>query len=95
MSRETWEVIKSSKNFYVNSYRRGLIALIISLLINCILGLLIAYIHLTEPERDFYATSGVTPPIQLTPLPTPNYSPSALLPPDPPAENEEEKLIPQ
>ncbi|STY30652.1 Component of the Dot/Icm secretion system. inner membrane protein [Legionella wadsworthii] len=95
MSRETWEVIKGSKNFYVNSYRRGLTALIISLFLNCILGLLIIYTHLTEPERDFYATSGVTPPIQLKPLLAPNYSPNALLPPDPPAENEGDKFIPQ
>ncbi|AWN75381.1 TPA: type IVB secretion system protein IcmM/DotJ [Legionella anisa] len=95
MSREAWEVIKSNKNFYVNSYRRGIIALIISLLINCIFGLLIAYIHLTEPERDYYATSGIAPPIQLQPLLAPNYSSNALLPPDPPAEAEEDKLIPQ
>ncbi|CAM2748351.1 Component of the Dot/Icm secretion system. inner membrane protein [Legionella steigerwaltii] len=94
MSRETWELIKSSKNFYVNSYRRGLITLILSLILNCIFGVLIAYIHLTEPERDFYATSGIAPPIQLQPLSAPNYSSNALLPPDPPAENED-KLIPQ
>ncbi|KTC91032.1 type IVB secretion system protein IcmM/DotJ [Fluoribacter dumoffii] len=94
MSRETWELIKSSKNFYVNSYRRGLIALIISLLLNCILGFFIVYVHLTEPERDFYATSGIAPPIQLQPLSAPNYSSNALLPPDPPAESED-KLIPQ
>lgn len=94
MGRETWELAKSSKNFYVNSYRRGLITLIISSVVNCIFGALIAYIHLTEPERDFYATSGVAPPIQLTPLLAPNFSSSALLPPDPSAESED-KLIPQ
>ncbi len=94
MSRETWELIKSSKNFYVNSYRRGLIALIISLIVNCVFGVLIGYVHLTEPERDFYATSGIAPPIQLQPLLAPNYSSNALLPPDPPAESED-KLIPQ
>ncbi|KTD67790.1 MULTISPECIES: type IVB secretion system protein IcmM/DotJ [Legionella] len=94
MSRETWGLIKGSKNFYVNSYRRGLTTLIISLLLNCIFGVLIAYIYLTEPERDFYATSGIAPPIQLQPLLAPNYSSNALLPPDPPAENED-KVIPQ
>lgn len=95
MSRETWEVIKTSKNFYVSSYRRGLTALMISLILNCVFIIFIAYTHLTEPQRDFYATSGITPPIQLKPLLAPNYSPNALLPPDPPAENEGDKLIPQ
>ncbi|PWY56959.1 phosphoesterase [Legionella qingyii] len=94
MSRETWELIKNSKNFYVISYRRGLITLIISLIVNCIFGVLIAYIHLTEPERDYYATSGISPPIQLQPLLAPNFTANALLPPDPPAESED-KLIPQ
>jgi intracellular multiplication protein IcmM len=94
MSRVSWDVIKRSKGFYINSYRLGLMALIISMLLNCFFGAMIAYIQLTEPERDFYATSGIAPPIQLKALLTPNYSSSPLLPPDPPAENEN-KLIPQ
>lgn len=94
MSRETWSLIKKSKRFDVNVYRRGLGALIVSLLLSCILGLAMFYIHLTEPERDFYATSGVAPPIKLTPMATPNYSAQALLPPDPPSESED-KLIPE
>jgi intracellular multiplication protein IcmM len=94
MNRDTWELIKKSKNFNVNIYRRGLTALNISLVLSSIFGLLLFYMYLTEPERDFYATSGVAPPIQLQPLLAPNYSSNALLPPDPPAESEE-KLIPQ
>ena len=94
MNRDTWDLIKSSKNFYVNVYRHGLVALIISLVLSCICVLLLFYIYLTEPERNFYATSGIAPPIQLQPLEAPNYSPNALLPPDPPTESEE-KLIPQ
>ncbi|WP_454782951.1 type IVB secretion system protein IcmM/DotJ [Legionella sp. WA2022007384] len=94
MSRDSWELIKNSKNFYVISYRRGLITLIISSIVNCIFGVLIVYIHLTQPERDYYATSGIAPPIQLQPILAPNFTPNALLPPDPPAESED-KLIPQ
>ncbi|MGL5741190.1 MAG: type IVB secretion system protein IcmM/DotJ [Legionella sp.] len=94
MNRDTWDLIKNSKNFYVNVYRRGLVALIISLLLSCIIGVLMFYVYLTEPERDFYATSGIAPPIKLRPLATPNFSSNALLPPDPPME-EEDKPIPQ
>ena len=92
MNRETWEIVKNSKNFNVNVYRRGLTALIISLLFSCFFVLSMFYIYLTEPERDFYATSGVAPPIKLQPLAAPNFSSNALLPPDP-VEEIENKLI--
>lgn len=94
MNRDAWDVIKRSKNFNVNIYRRGIVALIISLMVSFISGFVLFYVYLMEPERDFYATNGVAPPIKLQPLFTPNYSTNALLPPDPPTE-QEEKLIPQ
>ncbi|WP_133136893.1 type IVB secretion system protein IcmM/DotJ [Legionella rowbothamii] len=94
MNREGWALIKKNKSFNVNVFRRGLISVIVSLGLSCILGLLMFYVYLAEPERDFYATSGVTPPIKLAPMLAPNMSSQALLPPDPPTD-EEEKLIPQ
>jgi intracellular multiplication protein IcmM len=94
MNREGWVLIKKNKSFNVNVFRRGLISVIVSLGLSCLLGLLMFYVYLTEPERDFYATSGVTPPIKLAPMLAANMSSQALLPPDPPTD-EEEKLIPQ
>lgn len=94
MSRERWAVIKNNKSFHVNIFRRGLVSLIISLGLSCILGILLFYVYLSRPERDFYATSGVTPPIKLTPMLNPNMSSQALLPPDPPTDDKE-RLIPQ
>ncbi|KTC83926.1 type IVB secretion system protein IcmM/DotJ [Legionella cincinnatiensis] len=94
MSRETWSLIKKSKRFDVNVYRRGLVALIFSLIVSCIFCLSLFYLYLTEPERDFYATSGVAPPIKLSPMLSPNYSAQALLPPDPVSDGED-KLIPE
>lgn len=94
MSRETWSLIKKSKQFDVNVYRRGLIALVISLIISCFFCFLLFYLYLTEPERDFYATSGIAPPIQLNPMLSPNFSAQALLPPDP-ISDQEDKLIPE
>lgn len=94
MSRESWLLIKSNKNFNVNIYRRGLVALIFSLVLSGIIGSYIFYIYLHLPERDYYATSGVTPPIMLKSMPTPNESSEPLLDPDPPTDDVP-RVIPQ
>lgn len=94
MGRTTWALIKADKNFNVQMYRRGLSFLLVSLVLNVILGVLIVNVFLQKPERDFYATDGITPPVQLTPLLTRNMSPQPLLAPDPIAETEG-KVIPQ
>jgi intracellular multiplication protein IcmM len=94
MGRNAWALIKADKNFNVHIYRRGLTFLILSLLLSGALGGVIAKIYLNEPERDYYATSGITPPIKLTPMLTPNMSSQALLDPDP-IVGTEAKVIPQ
>jgi intracellular multiplication protein IcmM len=94
MGRNAWALIKADKNFNVHIYRRGLTFLILSLLLSGALGGVIAKIYLNEPERDFYATDGITPPIKLTPMLTPNMSSQPLLAPDPVA-GTEAKVIPQ
>lgn len=94
MNRESWGIIKDSKIFNVNVYRRGLTTVIISLGLSCFLGILMFYVYITEPERDYYATNGVAPPVKLTSMATPNTSSKALLDPDPPTEFED-KVIPQ
>lgn len=94
MSRTTWNIIKQSKFFYVNTYRRVAFILFISILVNLILGLVIFYVYINQPEHDFYATSGVTAPIELTALNTPNYSSEPLLERDPDAMTDN-KVMPQ
>ncbi len=94
MIGETWEIIKNNKAFDVSIYRRGLVALVFSLLLNSVLGLLLFYSYLAQPERAYYATNGVTPPVKLTALFARNLSPNALLAPDPPTE-QEVRVIPQ
>lgn len=93
MSRGTWEIIKHSKSFYIRTYRLGVKSLIISMLINLLLGLIICYLHFYQVEPDFYATSGVVPPVKLTVMNTPNYSNTPLLEPEP-VEEEATKMIP-
>lgn len=94
MSRETWRLIKQSKRFYVSTYRVTANTLIASIIINLILGFVIHFIYFSQPESDYYATNGAMPPIELTPMDSPNVTSVALLPSDP--ENESDgRVIPQ
>lgn len=93
MSRENWRIIKNKKMFYVTSYRRSCSILLFSLVFNMLLLTFIILSYASRGMPDFYATSGIIPPIQLAPLTSPNFSSEALLPPDPPDE-EGTKQIP-
>lgn len=94
MGREVWYTLRHSREFYIRLYRRGIQCLLISMSINLLLIIGIYYVYFQEKEPDFYATSGITPPIPLRALQGPNFSSSYWLEPDPTNENEE-KLIPQ
>ncbi|KTD21065.1 type IVB secretion system protein IcmM/DotJ [Legionella londiniensis] len=94
MSRRAWQIIKNSKGFYVRTYRSSIRVLVISIFLNLILGVLIYYTYFSRPEPDFYATNGVTPPVQLTPLDQPNYTSEPLLPDEVETETDN-KVIPQ
>ncbi len=95
MSSNTWALIKSHKNFHVHIYRRGLAILLCSAALNCILGVALFYVYISEPEPDYYATSGITPPVALNALLEPNWSAQALLEPDPPDSDDNLRAIPQ
>ncbi|MDP1602315.1 MAG: type IVB secretion system protein IcmM/DotJ [Legionella sp.] len=94
MSRGNWNRIKLSKFFYVNMYRKLMTLIIASQGLNVLFCLAVTYTHLQQPERTFYATSGIIPPIKLNPLDAANKSAEALLPPDPVDDNEI-KVIPE
>ena len=94
MGKNTWDLIKNDKSFNVRIFRRGLTALIVSLLLSVLFILFIAKIYLQEPERDYYATDGITPPVQLTPMLKPNESSKPLLGSDP-VTSTDNKVIPQ
>lgn len=94
MSRETWLELKESKTFYVATYRGAATMVIVSSLLNLALCCGIYYTYFNRPERHYYATNGVTPPIELTAMKAPNNSSVALLPPDP-TNVEAPKVIPQ
>ena len=93
MSQETWDAIKNSKSFNVRIYRALKKGLVISVFLNLLLSLGIYYVYFHEPARDFYATSGITPPVPLKPLDAPNSTGTHMLEPDPVVE-EITKTIP-
>ncbi|QDQ39605.1 phosphoesterase [Legionella geestiana] len=94
MSFYTWSRIKAAKSFYVRTYRLVGRLLLASMALSLILIYGIYHLWANTPERDFYATSGYYPPIQLTPLSAPNTTDTALLPPDPSGEDDT-RAIPQ
>lgn len=94
MSRENWNKIKSSKGFYVRTYRQASMAVTVSLIFNLLLLLAIYYYHINRPSPDFYATNGTTPPVKLTALDERNYSSTPLLEADP-VNEDKPKVIPQ
>lgn len=87
MGKAAWAIMKAKKSFNVHIYRRGLTVFILAMLINIVMVVFISHIYLHEPERDYYATSGIAPPVQLTPMFRPNMDSKPLLDPDPPTDN--------
>ena len=79
MTVKTWNLIKHSKNFYVKAYRRAETVIVLSIMLNVLLGLGLIYVYLEQPERDYYATFGETPPVPLVALDKPNESSMPLL----------------
>lgn len=94
MSLGAWEQIKSSKRFYVNTYRKLIRLLLFSVTLNIVLFLVVAHIYLNRPTPAFYSTSGSTPPVLLTPRDTPNESSTPLLASDTESVKET-KAVPQ
>lgn len=94
MTQIVWRSIISSKAFYIQSYRRVVKVIVVSLVINLILCSAISYRYFHQPVQDFYATNGVTPPILLTPLAVANQLNKPLLEADP-ITMDHSKYIPQ
>lgn len=94
MSRANWVLVKQSKRFYANTYRMASKVLILSLIVNLCLGILIYYTYFNKPSRDYYATSGITPPVQLTPMEQANITDVPLLAEEQQV-NSDTKVIPQ
>ena len=94
MSRAAWNLMKNSKGFYVRTYRKTGVALVCSAALNLLFILAIYHFYFNLPERDFFATNGITAPTELTPLDEPNYTSVPLLSSSSKA-SADNKVIPQ
>lgn len=94
MSRLMWRSIIQSKSFYIRTYRLFCKLTIISLAFNLLMFLLVFYFYVNQSEPDYYATSGITPPVLLQALNVANDLSNPLLPPDQVISNQV-KFIPE
>lgn len=94
MPRANWRLITRSKAFYVRTYRKLTVTIIMSMILNVVLCSLIGYVYLHRQPRMFYASNGIMEPIQLDVLEMPNYTENYLLPPDP-ILPDQDKMIPE
>lgn len=77
--QDALEVIRLRTNFYRDSYRRILIALLLMILINLIMGGMLFYILTHRPEPRYFATTSDGKVIPLYPLSAPVVSTTELL----------------
>lgn len=68
--------------------------MLLSIALNVFLGIVIYHVYFAQPEPDFYATDGITPPVLLTAMDQPNNSSAALLANDQ-NDNDNTKAVPQ
>lgn len=57
--------------------------IVMSVLLSLVLCAAISYYYFHQPDQRFYASNGITAPIELTPLAAANNLSNPLLPPDP------------
>lgn len=92
MSRENWNHIRQSKNFFVYLYRKTSRVLIFSLILNLLLSYLAVHLFLNRPQSTYFSTDGITPPVELTGMSTPNESSTPILGSEPKADTEVKEI---
>lgn len=93
MSIQAVRQVKTSKVFYRNGFRKVIVLIFFSLILNGILSFGIYNIIIHQKVPAFYSTNGLTPPGELEPLSEPNYASQALLPPDPDSDENDEVIM--
>lgn len=79
MAEDALAVVTLRNSFYKDSQRKVMLALLIAILVNLVMGFLLVYLITHPPEPKYFATSingRITP---LFPLDAPNQSDSAVL----------------
>jgi intracellular multiplication protein IcmL len=79
MPESALELVKMRKNFYRDSYRRVVTALLLMIFVNMLLAFIISYFVTHQPEPKYFATSTDGRIIPIYPLTAPMQSDAALL----------------
>ena len=79
MPHDALEVVKLRNNFYKDSYRKVILALLISLVAIVVLIIAIIFLEATEPTPKYFAATDSGRIIKLVPLNQPNLSDKAVL----------------
>ena len=93
MTIQAVRLVRTSKVFYRNGFRKVIMLLFFSLVINTLLGFGIYNKMINQKIPDFYSTNGLTAPAALNMLLDPNYSSKALLKPDPDHDDDDEVMM--
>ncbi len=79
MAEDALEVVKLRNNFYRDSYRRVILVLLLSIILNVLLAIAGGYLFMYRPNPQYFATTADGRVIKLVPLSQPNLSKRAVL----------------
>lgn len=93
MTIQAVRLVRTSKVFYRNGFRKVIVLIFFSLLLNTLLGFGIYNKMINQKTPDFYSTNGLTAPASLNMRLEPNYSSKAILLPDPQSDDDDEVMM--
>lgn len=78
-NEDALEIVKLRNHFYRDSYRKVLVALLLMVVANIVLGVIIFYLEYNKPKPEYFATTAEGKLIRLYPLSRPVLSTPELL----------------
>ena len=79
MAITRFEEAKNKRYFYVSSFRKLGQIIVLSMALNVVIIMAMAYIFFHQPSPKYYSTNGISYPIQLKSMGHPNHSSVAML----------------
>jgi len=79
MAEDTLELVRLRNNFYRDNYRRAMIVLLCSMVINFCLGAGVYYLYFSKPQPIYFATNENGSLLQMIPLDQPYVDDDQLL----------------
>jgi len=79
MADNALELVRLRNNFYRDNYRRSVIVLLLSMLMNFLLAAAVYYLYITKPQPIYFATNENGSLLQMIPLDQPYITDDQLL----------------